>query len=547
MAIMNRRTSLIVLILIAALLPLLISTKNLKPELTSQVLEPHQLKEGDLIPFFASKVFQRADGCGAKSYFDLPFCPAGDPILNRMKSTEEIVKGDCITKTKYELRFKVETVGKILCEKNLKTHEVRKFRDAISNEVDYHMYYNNILLRGVVGIVKEKSLTVDSRTRYYLVKHINFYPYYYENKVVGIYALPDIKSAVDITEDAEISVNFTYSVNWKVKSNPTNSVHQNETAIMRDSEDKESMIFWGAMFCIWLMLLIVAIDPYLQNYFDRYPPRVITLTENGIRYKDIFVLILYCISSCFPGYLATQFNGTYTTFGRRECIMQTAVLYTVPVFLTLAVVNSAAWFADIPESATPLGPFVAWGLGNCFFTILGGTRGHPNYEPGKYCATRTTQMVIPWWQSWLISTPAQMLLGGLLPFLFLLGDMDEIYASFLFLKVCGAHFTVFRFFVCNIIMTTVIATVSTSYQLSCEDFNIWWRSVFRGGSTAIFIFAYGIYFQYRIKKGNLGPLFIFMCYNACFCYALFLILGAVSFYASLYVYGTKKLNLHKRD
>lgn len=62
MAIMNRRTSLIVLILIAALLPLLISTKNLKPELTSQVLEPHQLKEGDLIPLFASKVFQRADG-----------------------------------------------------------------------------------------------------------------------------------------------------------------------------------------------------------------------------------------------------------------------------------------------------------------------------------------------------------------------------------------------------------------------------------------------------------------------------------------------------
>lgn len=200
----------------------------------------------------------------------LPLCI--DPILNRMKSTEEIVKGDCFTKTQYELKFKVETVDKILCEKNLKTHEVRKFRDAISKEVDYHMYYNNILLRGVVGIVKEKSLTVDSRTRYYLVKHINFYPYYYENKVVGIHALPDIKSAVDITEDAEISVNFTYSVNWKVKSNPTNSVHQNETAIMRDSEDKESLIFWGAMFCIWLMLLIVAIDPYLQNYFDRYYP-----------------------------------------------------------------------------------------------------------------------------------------------------------------------------------------------------------------------------------------------------------------------------------
>lgn len=69
---------------------------------------------------------------------------------------EEIVKGDCFTKTQYELKFKVESVDKTLCENNLKIYEVRKFRDAISKEVEYHMYYNNILLRGVVGFVKEE-------------------------------------------------------------------------------------------------------------------------------------------------------------------------------------------------------------------------------------------------------------------------------------------------------------------------------------------------------------------------------------------------------
>ncbi|KAK7858970.1 transmembrane 9 superfamily member 5, partial [Quercus suber] len=57
-------------------------------------------------------------------------------------------------------------------------------------------------------------------------------------------------------------------------------------------------------------------------------------------------------------------------------------------------------------------------------------------------------------------------------------------------------------------------------------------SVFRGGSIAIFMFAYGLYFYARAKARISLGLLEFLCYNACLFYAVFLILGTIGFYAS---------------
>ena len=157
--------------------------------------------------------------------------------LTREKSLQEILSGDCFTRTQYELKFKVGTVRETICEKTLTKDEVKKFKQAISNESEYHMYYNNVLLREKVGFVKPMGVTFNSRPSYYLVKHIHFYPQYYENQVVDISSVADLDSAVDITEDAEIRVRFTYSVFWKDSIiKPTKSITQkwkcnNETVV----------------------------------------------------------------------------------------------------------------------------------------------------------------------------------------------------------------------------------------------------------------------------------------------------------------------------
>lgn len=55
----------------------------------------------------------------------------------------------------------------------------------------------------------------------------------------------------------------------------------------------------------------------------------------------------------------------------------------------------------------------------------------------------------------------------------------------------------------------------------------------RGGSTAIFMFCYCIYFYTKSNMSGFLQAAFFFGYNACICYAFFLMLGAVSFQASL--------------
>nr|POE60019.1 transmembrane 9 superfamily member 4 [Quercus suber] len=122
-------TSLLVLILIA--LPVLVfAIQTLRTEPSRK--EDREYKESDYIPLFANTAFPNQNPCEAYSYFDLPFCPPGDPIPNRKKSFEEVIAGDCYMNTGYELRFMKETKKKLLCEKNQKRAEVAKFRDAIA-------------------------------------------------------------------------------------------------------------------------------------------------------------------------------------------------------------------------------------------------------------------------------------------------------------------------------------------------------------------------------------------------------------------------------
>lgn len=194
-----------------------------------------------------------------------------DPI--RKKSLGEIVAGDCFTRTQYELKFKVETVGKILCEKTLTKDEVETFRLAIIEKPQYWMSFNNILFLTNVGLVDPITFPEDLGPRYYLVKHIDFYLLYNENQVVDIKSISDLHSAVNITEDAEITVNFTYSIFWKdstIKS--TKSLSRKGAAIKIEwwnSEEKSGQITFKPV-VFWVLNLFLGFS-FLAVLIFKYP------------------------------------------------------------------------------------------------------------------------------------------------------------------------------------------------------------------------------------------------------------------------------------
>ncbi|KAF5751727.1 transmembrane 9 superfamily member 5 isoform X2 [Tripterygium wilfordii] len=178
----------------------------------------HLYNAGDRVPLFVNKVGPLHNPSETYQFYDLPFCHP-DPIIQKKESLGEVLNGDCLANALYDLQFWKDKTDEILCEKNLQGHEVAKFRDAVSNDFYFQMYYDDLPLWGFIGKVEEQSwITEEKVHKYYLFTHIQFDVLYNGNQVIEINAFSDPNHAVDITQDIEINVKFSYSVIWNATS-----------------------------------------------------------------------------------------------------------------------------------------------------------------------------------------------------------------------------------------------------------------------------------------------------------------------------------------
>ncbi|KAJ7971526.1 Transmembrane 9 superfamily member [Quillaja saponaria] len=361
-----------------------------------------------------------------------------------------------------------------------------------------------------------------------------------------------------------------------------------------------SFMYSASSIFIWVAFLLAVTMPYLTNYFTRYSQKALVDDRgmsrvNGIHRgtackcpayssllgavlgigSQIFIMIftffglafIFKLNPCNPkvvhfvlfmtygltspvaGYIATSFHYKFTRVGWKECIFQTGVLFLVPAMLTTVVVNGLAVItygtSEVPE-------FLDIAV-SVFFTFafllhcLGGVIAYhfrPKHAPS--CTTKRFPTEISL-QPWFLRTSGQMLLGGLLPFTVIFWQMDNVYASLWNRKVCGAFQAMVTCSFVVVTMTIMVGIVFTGYQLSRKDHHWWWRSVLRGGSTAIFMFVYGIYFHSRTRTEDFMKFLLFMGYNACIFYAFFLALGAIGYWASSFVFRRMYHNLQKYE
>lgn len=127
--------------------------------------------------------------------------------------------GDRLTNTLYSLKFQEVKREETLCQKRLTRNEVSKFRDAVINDFYFQMHYDDLPLWGFIGKIENSNVALEeTRPRYYLFKHVQFDALYNGNQIIEIHAFSHPNHAVDITEDAEVDVNFTYSIFWNATS-----------------------------------------------------------------------------------------------------------------------------------------------------------------------------------------------------------------------------------------------------------------------------------------------------------------------------------------
>ena len=105
--------------------------------------------------------------------------------------------------------------SEIICKKKMSKEEVAKFRDAVSKDYYFQMYYDDLPIWGFVGKVDKEGKLDLSEYKYYLYRHIHFDILYNKDRVIEINVRTDPNSMVDITEDKDVEVEFMYSVKWK--------------------------------------------------------------------------------------------------------------------------------------------------------------------------------------------------------------------------------------------------------------------------------------------------------------------------------------------
>ncbi|KAA8549864.1 hypothetical protein F0562_001548 [Nyssa sinensis] len=527
--------------------------------------------------------------CETYQYFDLPFCRP-DPLIKKKESLGEVLNSDRLTNALHELKFREDKAGEILCQKKLKGDEVAKFRDAVIEDFYFQMYYDDLPLWGFIGKVEEESWTVDGKgPKYYLFKHVQFDALYNGNQIIEISAFSDPNHVVDITEDVETTVKFTYSVFWNATSSPfENRMDKySRTSLLPTHRQIHWFSFVNSIVIIVLLIGLLTLLfmrhlkndlkkcsggdeeeekevgwKYIHSDVFRCPPQMplfCAVLGTGTQFLTMvcllfvlaFVGVLYpynrgalCTSlvvihtliSGVAGYSSASFYSQFSETGWERSVLLTGILYLGPLFITVSILNTVAIFYGA-TAALPFGTIVVIFLVYALVTIpllaIGGVIGYR--FSSKFQAPSATKRcpreipALPWYRK----TPGQLFLAGLLPFSAIVLELHHLYATVWGYKICTNSSILFFTFIILIILTALLSVGLTYIQLTIEDHEWWWRSVLRGGSTAFFMFVYCIYFYAKSNMRGFMQLSFFLGYNACMCYAFFLMLGTISFRASL--------------
>ncbi|MFS7961800.1 putative nonaspanin (TM9SF) [Helianthus anomalus] len=554
----------------------------------------HRYSIGDVVPIYANKVGPYSNRGERYNYYDFPFCSPDS--VHEKDNIGKMLTGESLVSTPFMIGFRVNKEYELSCKKRLNKSEVSLFRSMIKKGYQMQLYYDDLPIRGLIGRV-ERNYTDENKNKYFLYKHFKFGISYNKDRVFGVGLKEDPSSMVDVTNDMETDVDFTYSVYWgetkgkfeeRLNDYSPSSIlplHINAHACSLDcnfmlrnlhcdhlsshrhlhtissqryfqaevtntQEQKEWKNIHGDVFRfpehkslfsaalgsgIQLLALVVII--LILGVMGVFQPFVQVVFLKAL-------VIIYAVTSVVSGYTSASFYNQLKGTTWIKNVLLTGGLYFVPVFLTFSV-NTIFSVYNGQTDTFPLNSiitlFIVWIFLAIPLHILGGIMGKNRASdfqaPCRTAKSPKKALKLVWYKGII----PQMVLAGFLPFSVI---KIQIYDN---LSTAWGHgiYTFYNsmaiMFVLLLIMTSLVSVMLTSFQLAVEDHEWWWRSFFNGGSTGLYVYGYGIYyyFYYYFLSGmnrdmnSFVPSFCFFGYMTCLGHGMFLALGTVGFCASL--------------
>ncbi|XP_064416458.1 transmembrane 9 superfamily member 1 [Latimeria chalumnae] len=550
-------------------------------------------KQGDAVLLYVNKVGPYHNPQETYHYYQLPVCRPME-IRHKSLSLGEVLDGDRMAESLYEIKFRENAEQKTLCELKLSRYEVEKLKEAIEELYYFEFVLDDIPIRGFVGYMEETSF-IPHTHKIGLWAHLDFNIEYNGDQVVfANVSVRDVKPfSLDDVVDL-VSMTHTYSVRWFETSLP----YERRGERLRDYSffPKTLEIHWlsiiNSMVLVFLLMgfVVIILMRVLKNDFARY-----NIEEDGgeefdqgdngwkIIHTDVFrfpphksllcsvlgvgtqfltlgtgiivmalmgmfnvhrhgainsaAILIYALTCCISGYTSSNF---YRKIGGERWvwnIVLTTSLFSAPFFFTWSVVNSVHWANGSTQAlpfTTILFLLTVWLSVGFPLTVIGGIFG--KNSAGSFdapCRTKNIAREIPR-QPWYKSALVHMTIGGFLPFSAISVELYYIFATVWGREQYTLYGILFIVFAILLSVSGCISIALTYFQLSGEDYRWWWRSVFSTGSTGAFIFLYSVfYYHKRSSMSGMVQTVEFFGYSFLTAYVFFLMLGTVSFFSSL--------------
>eukprot|EP00331_Platyophrya_macrostoma_P007576 CAMPEP_0176425048 /NCGR_PEP_ID=MMETSP0127-20121128/11181_1 /TAXON_ID=938130 /ORGANISM="Platyophrya macrostoma, Strain WH" /LENGTH=574 /DNA_ID=CAMNT_0017806183 /DNA_START=34 /DNA_END=1758 /DNA_ORIENTATION=+ len=573
-------------------------TKLLILLLALTIVGTYAIKNKDKINIYVNKVSPWANPSESYRYYSLPFCRP-DNAQEVSESIGEKLSGNRKMTSHYETFLQTTVEKKKICGREFTREEMDTFRRIARENYLFEFFVEDIVVGNVAGYSRDGVL--------YLVTHLVFNIWY--NKETESLITADVQvrdfESIDITdENKKYYLTFSYSVNY-IESEETATINSNKGYDTYFSDEVHwitviSGVSMSSM--LWLLAFIITIkvsktdvsDTYIGNdtgdsKVDDDKSKIKSLrNEVFLRpaYSNVLAaatgsgvqLMLIVILMCFLGTSGTYYSGRgslYTTAvviysltaviagvvssrvymfigGKLQSlnIIFTACLFPVPLFTVAFLINIFAWVRSLTSAL----PFVTiifvlfmWAVVTIPLTIFGGiTAGRTKQDEliaDANANVKGTPRVIPnELKSWCFA-----LAGGLLPATVMYIELYYIFTAVWGHKIYTMWGMLFVYFVLCLNLTACSSVVLTYNHLVNLDYKWWWKSFLHGGSMALYLWAYSIYY-YFAKSGMFGftqSLFYFG-YTSMACLFAGLLFGSVSFLSSLsfvhYMFEKSKVN-----
>ncbi|KAM3212342.1 hypothetical protein ACQJBY_065427 [Aegilops geniculata] len=261
------------------------------------------------------------------------------------------------------------------------------------------------------------------------------------------------------------------------------------------------------------------------------------------------MVLLWVFMGVLAGYTSSRLYKMFKGTEWKKITLKTAFMFPGIIFGVFFVLNALIW-GEKSSGAVPFGTMFAlvllWFGISVPLVFVGSFLGFKQPAIEDPVKTNKIPRQIPE-QAWYLQPAFSILAGGILPFGAVFIELFFILTSIWLNQFYYIFGFLFIVFVILLVTCAEITIVLCYFQLCSEDYHWWWRAYLTAGSSALYLFAYAIfYFFNKLEITKLVSGILYFGYMLIISYAFFVLTGTIGFYACFWfvrkIYASVKID-----